>query len=156
MLLHKTSANPQFTRHSRPKLVPRCQPPLPHRRYRISLPMASAAQQAPLSQAKYSAELAAAADAVRLASRVCETVQKDLAESEKADKQDDSPVTVADYAAQAVVAWSLSRSQAATQGARLCMVAEEDSSSFNRRPPHSRISDKHKFCISGSVSTTES
>lgn len=33
-------------------------------------------------------------------------------------------------AAQAVVAWSLSRSPAATQGAKLCLVAEEDSASL--------------------------
>eukprot|EP00200_Dunaliella_tertiolecta_P000683 CAMPEP_0202359124 /NCGR_PEP_ID=MMETSP1126-20121109/12530_1 /ASSEMBLY_ACC=CAM_ASM_000457 /TAXON_ID=3047 /ORGANISM="Dunaliella tertiolecta, Strain CCMP1320" /LENGTH=431 /DNA_ID=CAMNT_0048952449 /DNA_START=103 /DNA_END=1399 /DNA_ORIENTATION=- len=148
--LDEDDANAQITRFSRPKLLPwrkllrRCKPA-----------MASAAQQAPLSQAKYSAELAAAADAVRLASRVCETVQRDLAESEKVDKQDDSPVTVADYAAQAVVAWSLSRSQAATQGTRLCMVAEEDSSSF-KEPGSKPMLDRITSLINDVVTKEDS
>ena len=49
-----------------------------------------------------------------------------LSEAEKVDKVDDSPVTVADYGAQALVSWALSG------GGRepLSMVAEEDSSSL--------------------------
>ena len=48
-----------------------------------------------------------AAWATRLASRLCIDVQRGLTQSEKQDKSDDSPVTVADYGAQAVVAWAL-------------------------------------------------
>ena len=46
-----------------------------------------------------------------------------LQRGERADKQDDSPVTVADYGAQALVAWSLLR---AFPGRPLSLVAEED------------------------------
>jgi len=66
-----------------------------------------------------------AAWAVRLASRLCVDVQRGLTQSERQDKSDDSPVTVADYGAQAVVAWAL---RARAGGAALSMVAEEDSS----------------------------
>lgn len=54
-------------------------------------------------------------------------MQQQLSDAEKVDKQDDSPVTVADYGAQAVVAWALRR---ADPGAALSMVAEEDSASL--------------------------
>ena len=57
----------------------------------------------------YHAEAAAAAAAVRLASKLCERVQATLGTGEKSDKEDDSPVTVADYGAQALVAFSLTR-----------------------------------------------
>jgi 3'-phosphoadenosine 5'-phosphosulfate (PAPS) 3'-phosphatase len=46
-----------------------------------------------------------------------------LKHGEKTDKEDDSPVTVADYGAQALVAWSLRR---AFPGQPLSLVAEED------------------------------
>lgn len=68
-------------------------------------------------------ELQAAVDAVRLASRLCQAVQMQLKHGEKTDKEDDSPVTVADYGAQALVAWSLRR---AFPGQPLSLVAEED------------------------------
>lgn len=58
---------------------------------------------------------------------VVQKVQSQLSSSERADKNDDSPVTVADYGAQAVVAWSLAR---ADPSSRLSMVAEEDSASL--------------------------
>lgn len=54
-------------------------------------------------------------------------VQRQLGEAEKQAKQDSSPVTVADYGAQALVAWSLAR---ASPGVKLSMVAEEDSESL--------------------------
>eukprot|EP00775_Hariotina_reticulata_P002215 gene2215-2530_t len=50
-------------------------------------------------------------------------VQQQLKTSETAGKQDDSPVTVADYGAQALVAWVLQR---ADMSVKLSMVAEED------------------------------
>lgn len=65
----------------------------------------------------------AAVEAVQLASRLCQAVQVQLQGGEQADKADDSPVTVADYGAQALVAWSLRR---AFPGAPLSLVAEED------------------------------
>eukprot|EP00879_Flechtneria_rotunda_P017178 GHRR01017991.1.p1 GENE.GHRR01017991.1~~GHRR01017991.1.p1 ORF type:complete len:409 (+),score=126.91 GHRR01017991.1:145-1371(+) len=73
--------------------------------------------------AKYATELEAACQAVKLASKLCQKVQQQLTSTEKADKQDDSPVTVADYGAQALVAWALQR---ADPSSKLSMVAEED------------------------------
>jgi hypothetical protein len=60
-----------------------------------------------------------------------QTVQQQLSDAEKVDKQDDSPVTVADYGAQVVVAWALSRAEPSV---KLSMVAEEDSASLRRAP----------------------
>lgn len=51
----------------------------------------------PLAQAQYGKELDTACLAVQLASKLCRTVQQQLKSSETAGKQDDSPVTVADY-----------------------------------------------------------
>ncbi|EIE20057.1 3',5'-bisphosphate nucleotidase [Coccomyxa subellipsoidea C-169] len=62
--------------------------------------------------------------AVRLASKLCQRVQLQLKAGEKTDKADESPVTVADYGAQALVAWSLQRS---LPNQPFSMVAEEDS-----------------------------
>lgn len=77
-----------------------------------------------LADAPYRRELEAACAAVRLASSLCQAMQRQLTEGEKQDKPDSSPVTVADYGAQAVVTWSLSRS---LPGSNIAMVAEEDS-----------------------------
>ncbi|KAK9811515.1 hypothetical protein WJX72_005139 [[Myrmecia] bisecta] len=68
-------------------------------------------------------ELAAACKAVRLASVLCQQIQQQLQAGEKVDKEDNSPVTIADYGAQAVVVWSLQQSLA---GQPFSMVAEED------------------------------
>jgi 3'(2'), 5'-bisphosphate nucleotidase len=54
------------------------------------------------------AELAAATDAVRAASRICRDVQRRLVESETLEKEDRSPVTLADFASQAIVCGRLS------------------------------------------------
>ncbi len=51
----------------------------------------------------YANELQAAIAAVRAASTVCQAVQKDLVNAETIAKKDRSPVTVADFASQAVV-----------------------------------------------------
>ncbi|CAK0782351.1 hypothetical protein CVIRNUC_005644 [Coccomyxa viridis] len=72
----------------------------------------------------YRHQLDCAIRAVRLASRLCKRIQLQLKASEKADKSDASPVTIADYGAQAIVAWSLQKD---TPNAPFSMVAEEDS-----------------------------
>eukprot|EP00195_Chlamydomonas_chlamydogama_P016354 CAMPEP_0202900884 /NCGR_PEP_ID=MMETSP1392-20130828/12088_1 /ASSEMBLY_ACC=CAM_ASM_000868 /TAXON_ID=225041 /ORGANISM="Chlamydomonas chlamydogama, Strain SAG 11-48b" /LENGTH=363 /DNA_ID=CAMNT_0049587341 /DNA_START=170 /DNA_END=1261 /DNA_ORIENTATION=- len=82
-----------------------------------------------MTEATFSKEVNDACRAVRLASKLCQRVQKELGQSERVEKQDDSPVTVADYGAQAVVAWVLSR---AAPHERLSMVAEEDSASLRQ------------------------
>ena len=51
---------------------------------------------------EYAAELNIAKQAVRWAARVCSTVQAEIA-LDKLDKQDKSPVTIADYASQALI-----------------------------------------------------
>lgn len=51
----------------------------------------------PLAKSQYAKELGTACLAVQLASKLCRTVQQQLSSSETAGKQDDSPVTVADY-----------------------------------------------------------
>jgi hypothetical protein len=51
----------------------------------------------PLAKGQYAKELETACLAVQLASKLCKTVQQQLSSSETAGKQDDSPVTVADY-----------------------------------------------------------
>ncbi|GLI69961.1 hypothetical protein VaNZ11_014706 [Volvox africanus] len=88
---------------------------------------------------QYGKELENAKAAVRLASKLCQIVQRQLSAEERADKKDDSPVTVADYGAQAVVAWVL---QWADPASRLSMVAEEDSAELRQpegRPMLERI-----------------
>ncbi len=57
----------------------------------------------------YAAELTAALDAVQKASRLCRAVQQQLVEGSVLEKGDRSPVTVADFGAQAVVSHLLSR-----------------------------------------------
>ena len=93
--------------------------------------VAGAAPSSSSSPLPYHAEAAAAAAAVRLASKLCERVQATLATGEKSDKEDDSPVTVADYGAQALVAFSLTRNSKLLAGSSTAlpfsMVAEEDS-----------------------------
>ncbi|CAI5979608.1 unnamed protein product [Closterium sp. NIES-64] len=76
------------------------------------------------SAAAYADELAAAESAVRLACALCETVQRGLKAEESASKSDESPVTIADYGSQVLVAWALQ--QHGLPGA-FSMVAEEDS-----------------------------
>lgn len=51
----------------------------------------------------YESELKVAVDAVRAASRVCQAVQANLVTAATLEKKDKSPVTVADFASQAVV-----------------------------------------------------
>lgn len=51
----------------------------------------------------YATELRVALDAVRAAARVCRAVQQRLVTAETLEKKDKSPVTVADFASQAIV-----------------------------------------------------
>ncbi len=53
--------------------------------------------------AGYEAELRAGLEAVRAAARVCRAVQQRLVTAETLEKRDKSPVTVADFASQAIV-----------------------------------------------------
>jgi 3'(2'), 5'-bisphosphate nucleotidase len=57
----------------------------------------------------FEAELTAGVAAVRAASRVCRSVQQRLATAEALEKKDKSPVTVADFASQAIVCERLLR-----------------------------------------------
>jgi hypothetical protein len=72
-------------------------------------------------------DVAAACAAVRVASRLCRGVQRALRAEDRRDKDDASPVTAADYAAQAAVAWALRRAALPGDAGKLSMVAEEDS-----------------------------
>ncbi|MBD5779163.1 3'(2'),5'-bisphosphate nucleotidase [Pelagicoccus sp. NFK12] len=72
-------------------------------------------------------ELAVAQEAVRKASQLCSAAQRGLVDAEKHDKADKSPVTVADYGAQALV---LSTLAAAFPGDPA--VGEEDSSDLRK------------------------
>ena len=67
------------------------------------------------------AELAAAIEAVRAASRICIAVQRKLVSAETLEKRDKSPVTVADFASQAVVCHQLSQALPTDR-----VVGEED------------------------------
>ena len=58
----------------------------------------------------YESELTIALEAVRQASALCSTAQAGLTSSEHMDKADKSPVTVADYGAQALVLNTLAKS----------------------------------------------
>jgi 3'(2'), 5'-bisphosphate nucleotidase len=57
----------------------------------------------------YTTEIEAGIAAVRAASRVCRSVQERLATAEALEKKDKSPVTVADFASQAIVCEQLLR-----------------------------------------------
>jgi 3'(2'), 5'-bisphosphate nucleotidase len=58
---------------------------------------------------RYERELSAAIEAVRAASRICRAVAERLVTADTLEKKDQSPVTVADFASQAVVCQRLER-----------------------------------------------
>lgn len=72
-------------------------------------------------------ELAIAKEAVRKASLLCSAAQAGLVDAEKHDKADKSPVTVADYGAQALVLSTLAEAFPADPA-----VGEEDSSDLRK------------------------
>jgi 3'(2'), 5'-bisphosphate nucleotidase len=76
-----------------------------------------------------SAELAAAAGAVSAAARVCRAVQERLVRPETLEKKDKSPVTVADFASQAIVCARLQESLPGDP-----VVGEEDSKALREAP----------------------
>ncbi len=72
-------------------------------------------------------ELAIAKEAVRKASLLCSATQRGLVDAEKHDKADKSPVTVADYGAQALVLSTLAEAFPGDPA-----VGEEDSSDLRK------------------------
>lgn len=72
-------------------------------------------------------ELAVAQEAVRKASQLCSAAQRGLVDAEKHDKADKSPVTVADYGAQALVLSTLAAAFPDDPA-----VGEEDSSDLRK------------------------
>ena len=84
----------------------------------------------------YAEELRKAIEAVRQASRLCQEVQKRLVEGIELTKGDKSPVTVADFGAQAIVSYLLEQSFP-----EIPLVGEEDASEL-RQPTHSELKDK--------------
>ena len=95
----RRSRAPARARHARASRVP----------FAAAAPAAPAATRG-LDGGEYSRELDVALDAVRLASTLCQEVQAQLMRmDEQAETKDDrSLVTLADYAAQAIIAWYVS------------------------------------------------
>ncbi|MEX1229412.1 MAG: 3'(2'),5'-bisphosphate nucleotidase [Planctomycetaceae bacterium] len=85
--------------------------------------------------ANYQQELATALDAVRGATLACRSVQAKIA-SEKLDKKDKSPVTVADFSSQAIVCRVLSLAFPHDQ-----IIAEEDAAEL-RQPANAAFLDQ--------------
>ena len=129
-------------------------------------PAHAAAQAASTKAAKphgYEAELEAAVKAVRRAGELCVAVQRKLgglaaAERDGAQglagetqaKEDTSPVTVADYGAQAVISVALQRELAGRWG--FSMVAEEDSADLlgdENRGLRARITELVNAALAG-------
>lgn len=81
----------------------------------------------------YQKELAAAKEAVRKAALLCSAAQEGLVDSERHDKADQSPVTVADYGAQAIALSTLASAFPAIPA-----VGEEDSSDL-RKPENAAL-----------------
>ncbi len=89
-----------------------------------------------MSAAPLAAERAIAQQAVLAASRVCQEVQQRLVAGSTLEKGDKSPVTVADFAAQAIVAHML-----AGEFPELPMVGEEDAAAL-REPGNAELAAK--------------
>ena len=96
----------------------------------------------------YAKELTAAVDAVRRAARITTKLQRDLANVASATKDDASPVTVADVAAQCVVIDALSSlfpddgfvaeesaADLLERGERRCVEAAADAAGFSVERP---------------------
>jgi HAL2 family 3'(2'),5'-bisphosphate nucleotidase len=89
-----------------------------------------------MSKIDFAAELEAAVAAVRDAASVCQSVQKDLANAATLEKQDRSPVTVADFASQALVCSSLALSS------RIDLVVGEENAAELREAGAEETQDK--------------
>ncbi|CAL5228744.1 g11929 [Coccomyxa viridis] len=97
----------------------------------------------------YGHQLDCAINAVRLASKLCQRVQLMLKASEKTDKSDDSPVTIADYGAQALVAWSLQKEM---PNLPFSMVAEEDSDDLRKSEEGKGLAAKITALVNETIS----
>ena len=84
---------------------------------------------------RHDRELAAAIDAVRAAARVCRAVAQRLVTADTLEKKDQSPVTVADYASQAIVCRGLERAFPGDP-----VVGEEDATELRGAAPALRES----------------
>ena len=87
---------------------------------RRGVPASASLELEPDHKMAFPPEMHAAVEAVQLASRLCMATQDTLSRDDRAAKSDDSPVTVADFAAQALVSLVLERSHPDIQ-----LVAEE-------------------------------
>jgi 3'(2'), 5'-bisphosphate nucleotidase len=76
---------------------------------------------------RHDRELAAGLEAVRAAARICRSVAKRLVTADTLEKKDQSPVTVADFASQAIVCQRLERAFPADR-----VVGEEDSTELRQ------------------------
>lgn len=85
--------------------------------------------------ARHDRELAAGIDAVRAAARICRAVAQRLVTADTLEKKDQSPVTVADFASQAIVCQRLERAFPADP-----VVGEEDASELRAAAPALRDS----------------
>jgi 3'(2'), 5'-bisphosphate nucleotidase len=84
---------------------------------------------------RYDRELVAGIDAVRAAARLCRAVAQRLVTADTLEKKDQSPVTVADFASQAIVCQRLERAFPGDH-----VVGEEDSKELRRAAPALRES----------------
>ncbi len=82
---------------------------------------------------KYSLEISTAIEAVRVASQLCQRIRNELTENTSIQKGDRTPVTVADYGAQAIICKMIRE-----RFPKDSIVAEEDSKEL-RNPTHSNI-----------------
>lgn len=89
-----------------------------------------------------SLEVLTALQAIRLASQLCQQVQRDLGGNQSIQKSDRSPVTIADYGSQAIVC-KLIREAFPED----LIIAEEDSSEL-RKPDHSVILEQVRDYVS--------
>jgi len=88
------------------------------------------------SSTRHGVEIVAALDAVKKASRLCAAVQQRLVAGTTLEKGDKSPVTVADFGAQAIVSHLLWR-----EFPHVPLIGEEDASAL-RDPAGSGLKDK--------------
>ncbi|KAI7816841.1 hypothetical protein BC939DRAFT_29693 [Gamsiella multidivaricata] len=93
-LHHLSASHPPLRSHPPPASLPPTKTSLPSTKTSLSLTMSALA---------YAAERAVAIHAVLAASKVCQRVFTKLVNGETITKKDKSPVTVADFSAQAVV-----------------------------------------------------
>jgi len=84
---------------------------------------------------RHDRELAAGIDAVRAAARICRAVARRLVTADTLSKKDQSPVTVADFASQAIVCRGLERAFPGDP-----VVGEEDASELRAATPALRES----------------